>query len=624
MLKPLPISPRIVEQAAKATIKNLIDAIVELVTNSDDSYRKLEGNGEKVGGEIKIYVNRKKGGICERLIVEDHAGGMSKEELKKAIEFAGETSAFYEGKSVRGFFGRGLKEAIVALGTGEIKTIKNGKLSRTKILSEKGHAKYDTKLLENVIDSSEENGTKVIIDVKNKKIKCPGIRKFKDQLSKHYALRDINSSPQRIVRLVFKELASRSKYHGAPTTEENISFFYPKGIKKVDRKISLPGYGDIIKLVVYETQDPLSSPGNNPFGLAGILIKTKGAISDNKLFKFENDPVGLYFFGEAFCEGIATRLGQGETDLVDFNRKGLAWDHEYCEALSKVVEKALEPLIEEKGKILENRPGREVEGSTTKLIKKLCSFLNEIWKEEVGIDEDKLPELPPDITTLTITPKSGRVQINKPRVLSISAPDELIKKEGKELIIQSDTDDIAPLTTKLKLERSFKYPEILWSKYFKVAGYKEGAVGIITVKLGNITKSARIRVAPPGVMGPHPPKKGGWISDIKPDRGGKTIENQRASYDYKTRTIWVNVRFPSIYRFIKDGFEGVDTPEARVLMAEIVGEVVTRVIARKRVERGEYIPTSPTAIIEAFNTKVDELQKKYLHKIQKLIFYWKF
>jgi hypothetical protein len=199
MAKDLPINLRIVEQLSKATIKNLVDGIVELITNCDDSYKRLEDQGQKVSGEIEIYVNRKKGGICEKLIVKDFAEGMTKEELEKAIEFAGETSGFRLGKTVRGLFGRGLKETIIALGEGEIKTIKNGKLSRTRLWIDKKTKKpqYDDKLLEEVKDTSERNGTEININITNEKIKIPEYENFKEQISKHYALRDINSSTNR-------------------------------------------------------------------------------------------------------------------------------------------------------------------------------------------------------------------------------------------------------------------------------------------------------------------------------------------------------------------------------------------------------------------------------------------
>src|SRR3990167_7855516 len=124
---------RLIKQLAESTIGSVFDAVVELVTNSDDSYLKLEQDGEVVTGRIDIYLTRGHGGQCKELIVSDEASGMGFSDLRKAIEFSGETSGFKEGRSVRGFFGRGLKESIIALGRGEILTLKDKMLCKAEI-----------------------------------------------------------------------------------------------------------------------------------------------------------------------------------------------------------------------------------------------------------------------------------------------------------------------------------------------------------------------------------------------------------------------------------------------------------------------------------------------------------
>jgi len=129
----LPIDSRIVKQSAQATIRNLVDAAVELITNCDDSYRRLEEQGFKTSGRIDLAVSRQKGGRCEIFLVRDYAEGMTRGELQKAVRFGGETSGFEKGRTVRGLFGRGLKEAIISLGEGEIYTIKNNTLNPAKI-----------------------------------------------------------------------------------------------------------------------------------------------------------------------------------------------------------------------------------------------------------------------------------------------------------------------------------------------------------------------------------------------------------------------------------------------------------------------------------------------------------
>lgn len=619
MAKPLPVkTQRILRQMINAMLKgNIINGIVELVTNSDDSYRRLEADGKSVNGVIEIYINRKKGGTCEKLIVKDCAGGMSQAELEKAIEFGGETSGFEEGKSVRGFFGRGLKETILSLGEGQIKTINQGKSCSTKVwLENNKEFQYDDELLKMVEDSDEPEGTKVFIDITNEKIKIPELANLKEQLSKHLSLRDINSNKSRKVILTFDDLRRKAK------ASERITFSYPQGNKIKEVDITLRPFEDKVKLSIHESPEHLDFQPNNPFGLAGILIKTKGAILDNQYnqSKYSRDPAALYFFGEAICEGLETRLRNNETEIINLNRGGLEWRHEYCQALSNAIDRELEAFILQKRKALEKKPEKEVKEATNKMLRKLCSLLNELAKKELD-DTDGTPEPPPDIRDLSIIPSIANVQIEKPRVLSVWAPTELIQSEGKEIHIKSNNDNIHPLASVKNLEKSSKYPETLWSTYFKVVGNQENAEGIITVKLGNKTTTAKVKVAPPKEVGERKQRKGGFISDIKPDEYSlKTGENQRVVYE--SGIIWINIKFPSISKYIRSGFEGIAEPESKILMAELVGEA----FCRRLVEEGLGVKYTmvPGSEIGSYNTAYYELQKKHLYRIQEIILNWKF
>ncbi len=622
MAKDLQINPRIIEQLSKATVKSLVDGIVELVTNCDDSYKRLEDEGQEVGGKIEVYVNRKKGGICEKLIVKDFAAGMTKEQLEKAIEFAGVTSGFEEGRSVRGLFGRGLKETIIALGDGEIKTIKNGKECKTKLWFDKKLRKpqYDDDLLEDIKNTQEKDGTVITINITNEKIKILEYQNFKEQLSKHYALRDINGSKHRDIRLTFEDLKRKSKF------DTKIIFSHPEGKKVKEEDIKIHGYGDKIKVVIYESSTSLDSPQYNPFGLAGILIKTKGAILDNQLFRFDNDSAGLYFFGEAICEGMEERLRKGETEIIDPNRSGLEWRHEYCLALSREIEKVLEPYVLEKRRTLERKPEKAVKESTNKMLRKLCSLLNELAKQELEELTPIIYETGVDIESLVIKPEVANIQKDKPHIFSVYAPDEIVISEGQEVHIKSDTIDIQPLASTVKLEKHPKYPEKIWYRYFKVVGKQENAQGTLTVNLGEETAQARIKVtqSKERKKGEITTRKGGFISDIKPDIDSlKTGESQRVFYENDTGIIWINIGFPSVGKFIKSGFEGIETPEGKVLMSELVGEAFCKRLAFEGMERSKYLKI-PGAEIESFNTAINELQKKYLHRIQEIIFAWKF
>lgn len=618
MPRDLPIDLRIVEILARATIKSLIDGIVELVTNSDDSYRRLEENGICREGKISIYVSREKGGLCKRLIVEDFAEGMSSEDLERAIIFGAESSGLTAGRSVRGLFGRGLKETIIALGEGQIISRKNGQLAKTRLWldKEKKRPLYDDEMLKKSEVTSEPDGTKVDILVTNEKVKLPELETFKPQLCTHYALRDINSLKSRNILLTFDDLKRRLK-----TIDERIEFVYPHGELVIQKDINLPGFGDRIRLKIWESPQELTRPRNNPCGLAGILIKTSGAILDNQLFRFENDPAAHYFFGEALSDGLENRLRKGETELIDPNRGGLEWRHDYCQTLAQSIEEVLEPLISNKKKQLEKKPEKEISEPAKKMIRNLCSLLNELAKEELS----EMPEVPidpePDITILTLKPEAATLIKDTPRTFSIYAPVNIIEKEGNEAKIKTDAWTITHLSSKVKLEKHPKFPGKLWYKYFKVVGIMEGAEGNIIVNLGKEVATAKVKVGIPKektgrkITG----RKGGFISDIKPDN--QTGPFQRAIY--RDGIIYVYIKFPSVSKFLQEGFEGVETPEGRMLLAELIGEAFCRQLAMKGLELGKFTKI-PGSEIESYNTALHELQKKYLHKIQDIVFAWKF
>lgn len=610
MAKDIQVDPRIIVQLANVTVKNLVDGIVELLTNSDDSYRRAEHKDIEIPGEMEIYVSRKKRGACERLVVKDFAEGMNNLELEKSLVFAAETSGLAEGKSVRGLFGRGLKETMLALGEGEIKTIKDGKISRTRLWLAK-KPQYDDVLLRVTQDTEEHNGTEIDIKVTNEKIKIPGYEKFVEQLSNHYALRDINSSSARKITLTFEDSTRKSK----KTTI--INFLKPEGKKVVEKEIVLPNLDERIKITVYETPTSLESPKNNPFGLAGILIKTNSAILDNQLFSFDNDPAALYFYGEALCEGLEARLRKGEMDIINPNRGGLEWRHDYSKELQWEIERILEPLIYEKKKTLETKPEREVTEPTKEMLKDLCNLLSDLAKEELEEIQEGPAEPEPNIKSLTVKPEVANLIPDKPRTLSIYAPAEIVQNEGQEAHIKSDNVDIHTLSSSVKLQEHPKYPGEIWYRYFNIVGNRDGAQGNVTVKLGNETAIAKVKVAPPQERKKGRPRgsKGGFISDIKPD--DLVSPSQRVVY--VDGVIKVFTRFPSVARFIKSGLEGVETAEGRLLLAELVGEAFCKEVARQGMDLGKY-PKPPGGEIDSFNAVMNELQKKYLHKIQEIIF----
>ena len=110
----LEVDPRHLKMQSAQAIRSVLDALVELITNSDDAYRAL--GDEK--GRIIIEVTRRRGEKPGDIVVKDRAGGMTLEEMIEKILKYGSFSA--SNKS-RGFMGRGAKD-VVALGNAKFES----------------------------------------------------------------------------------------------------------------------------------------------------------------------------------------------------------------------------------------------------------------------------------------------------------------------------------------------------------------------------------------------------------------------------------------------------------------------------------------------------------------------
>lgn len=614
----LPISPKIVKPIS---VRSITDAIVELVTNSDDSYNRPHEPTNREG-QIEIYVERIKGGKCKKLVVRDFAEGMSREQLQRAITFGEEASGFEAGRSVRGVFGRGLKEAIIALGDGEMTTIHDGMLDGARIWLDPNR-RPKCSLLRSPLPTTDEirkevgieqgNGTKITITVTNEEMGCPDYRTLKSQIRRHYALRDINMSKQRKVELAIQDWKMKAS---CP-----ISYSPPEGKIVLDETVNMPEFGDSISIRVWESSKELETPRHNPFGEAGLLIKTKGAILDNQLFRYENEGAACYYFGEIFCEGIAERVRAGDFGLIDPSRAGLNWrSHPFCQALQSEIEKTLVPLIDKKKSELEAKPPTEVLPRTKKMLYDMCRLLNRLAQRELAElpttdgDGDQKPD--EKIYELIIKPDTANIQPNTPRVFSVYAPQDILGQSAvkNEVQVESDNPNIQVLDPTVTLRPHPEYSYLHYGK-FRVVGsvWKEEAW--ITCTLGNHEAVALVRVAPPGKRGPKgklKSPKGGFFSDIVPDESENPM--QRVKYEADTGKVLIYIRFPVVGKYLGAGLKGSESPEGGTMLAELVGEAFCRAMAWKAIEAGKYFTE-----IDGFNTAVNDLQRKYLHQIHAIV-----
>lgn len=603
----LPVNEgRLIKSLADSTVRGVMDAVVELVTNCDDSYVRQEQEGSNSSGRIDLYIDRGAGGHCKELRVIDEAAGMDYQALRRAIEFSGETSGFKEGRSVRGFFGRGLKESILALGIGTIFTLKKGVLSRAIISydEKEKQSKYDLSVpIQNL--SQEElinygflgnSGTLVAIKITNtKKDYILGRNHIKEQFLKHYAFRDINSSTKRAVYLHFSDVESKDKY----SSDIPLVYKWPEGKLVFDKDMKI--LNSVAHFKIYESLEQLQTP-KNPTGEAGLLIKTEGAILDNQLFGFETDPNGLFFFGEITAPGIAQAIRSGDESIVDTNRTGLARNHPYNKELENISKEILGKLIQERKERLKSEKKAELAEPINNLFNKLCKELSDLAKDEL---EDKEPG-PGEVKAFVIKPLFANIAPESPRTLSVYCPKYLSEDEGTKVVnLLSSNGNIKLSNESIILEQYKRDPDVLKAT-FKLNGENEGEVALITATLGRVTANSEVRVHELGHIDPGPGKPptgsgGGVFRKIEPAYDESPI--QRFEY-VPGGIIKIYIKFPGVGDILGENFETIETQGARVALSEIIIEAFSRHISRQRV--GKYVEEQ----IDPFTSEMDRLRKK--------------
>lgn len=602
---------RLIDQQASATIKTLIDAIVELVTNSDNSYRIIEQSSTPTIGMIDIFVRRLTGGRCDRIIVEDNAGGMTLKELEEALEFAGETSGFYSGHSVRGMLGKGLKEAILALGTGEITTIKDGLESAVEIWTDSEDKKHKYLIVKDSRATNRENGTTVSIEVTNDRIKAPGASTLYTSLLNHYALRDINRNENRRIQLRIKD--AKISY------TKPVIYKLPEGEQRISEDISIPNLGPA-HIEIYESYTKLDYASYSPSSEAGILVKSNDVILDNRLFGYDNDELAHHFFGWIDCPGISSRIREGDLAIVDPSRSGLDWRYQICRELNNAVQILLKPLIDKKHSEIESEQKTQVSGEYKKRLNELCSLLNKMALIELEelLDTGRIPT---EINTLIIKPDIGYSSPNESRPFSVYLPKTIISdKQSSEvkLSLSNVIGNIKLLNESVFLSQHPNMDSLLIG-YFRISGQQYGDSAFIDAEFNSYRDTAEFYVRKSGhrKKSTKSPEKniGGLFKSIEFDeRTPNPI--QRVSLSQEKINVYLN--FAPTMNYLGPGGEGMDTEQGSLMLAELVSEAFCTEVARRRCQ-GEIIPISLGGEIDAYSSEINKMRKKYLKYVHKVI-----
>jgi len=449
-------------------VKDIYDALVELITNSDDSYHRLYNKQlrNEDGGSILIEICKQRKGEGSFIIIHDKAEGMTLETMsEKFSEVGGRRNEDGD----RGFMGRGAKDCTV-LGGMIIESIKEGKYYKCELTTKPQFIPWENgksvnKEIRKRLGIERGNGTVIKLQIESQH-RIPHVETIMRDLPWHYALRDILSehSPTKLLirNLNHPEMKTEKILYRQPVAELvcNDSFIVP----------SYPGVKAELK--IWKTNEPFEDPIGR-FRRSGLLIKSGRAIHECTLLYqgLEKEPYAKRYFGKLECYFIDQLLydydkrrdnnephpPENPSLLIDPNRQGgLRKDHPFTEALFKIPSERLRQLIEkdkeqDKG-TLKEISSRETQKRLDQLAKEANEFLTQQVEdlEELTID-DEVDQDSFSRKGVLIFPTYLNIAIGQIRSLTFYVDRSIFDKEGCKVTVTSDDPAVSVLDAPFKL-----------------------------------------------------------------------------------------------------------------------------------------------------------------------------
>lgn len=439
------------KRAIKDALGNdILRYIAELLTNSDDSYRRLENQNIDSNKEKVIYIELKKekrksadNSDSYVLSVTDNAEGMTLETLERIFGTYGEDNAGGTQLHARGIFGQGASDVLRASAkekrTALIETIKDNSVSKlyynmdenlTPIINTE-----KVELSENRLNDYRnnlripQNGTKISFGI-------PANVKFTDKIkdnlaeliAKYPSFRYLLNQDNRKIIYVYEgkeTIISSKEYQFKDENEivkERFSFIYEG--KSIDCELKL-----------YLNENKKNDETNI------IVCDENYSVFDNTMFDFQNYPFAQVVSGELIIKGLYNlcyeHLNAEEPDaIVRDNRTGFDTKNSFYIKLNKEIAPKIQEVLNENGK--ENKVtnlgnNKKFNEALKKLNKYMQKELNDVIPGGPGTSKE------PPLEGIKFARNSASITIGKQYTLKLYINSNMISSEDKISIICEDS-----------------------------------------------------------------------------------------------------------------------------------------------------------------------------------------
>ncbi len=503
------VDPRAMFLSAKDAMQGDIGlAIVELVTNSDDSYDRLGITDRSI-----LITYHKKQKYRTMFTVRDDAEGQSIEDFHRNFTHYCKAGDLKDSNSTRGYFGKGAKDALICMEDGRIASFKDGRFIECTLLFDENH-KPKYKILKDCrIDGDlrkkygiSKNGTVASFWASSqgdRKITVPQFGTLQSDLSNHYLLRKILQDEKTTVTLV--DLAKKK------ASRRRLKYISPKGAKHIAEQF-LMTYGKyppfVVDITVCSSDNPISQREKGNTRQGGILvIDDKDIVLDLSLFKFDGNDFASRCYGEVVVHGFRKLLEDNEVVLSP-KRDGLVKNHQFNIELISEIEKRIAKVVQINKDNLSRFDVCEAGQEYRKRHHAFNKLLNEIARNYLGREEAEIEEETKDM----VYPNNGfefrqisaNITIDKHKVLFLRIDTEEVPP-GTVVSIRSTnpTIKIQNANSKLVVPNPKKKGIKIVRKAITAIGTVPHESGKIIAKVSDREAKAPIYITPPKDISPY-------------------------------------------------------------------------------------------------------------------------
>lgn len=622
----LPVDQRVIDIDSRR-FSSIEKALVELITNCDDSYSRLENRGQTVTGQITIGYERHQNGAF--ITVSDQAEGMDCGRLHSVLAYGGAYSNLAQGEaSGRGYFGRGMKQAIYGLGYGWIETIRAGRLNRIDLYraatgeylfddgdgdrpaADKDHVRLDI--------PPDGNGTRVSIVIDNQQVSIPHFQSLLGAITNNIYLRDILS--RRNVGIVDLNKPKKSR------TVEILNYREPESEILIGP--------DELRSFRYQNQNysfsvTLKKAINTELVIKGdqrtngLLVISGTAVFDCQFFQFENQLGTEFLFGTVICDGLSKMLANGHPVISD-ERDGLNRKEPFVAAFSDAVSKLLVNIVKSEQLRLSHVDRARTSQRTSLLIDTVLEKMNRIAAQELGI---RMPRDSNHGNNLLIHPDALRFstpfyyrKVSHPFHITLTVDrNQLAEKEMLSFVNKlPDSFTIMPYPAAIPVAEVPENGRLV----FTVTGNEIGARGLFGVTSYDYEAYCEIVISDNASAKEtetlaEKPAVTGTLDDSRSLFRGYQLRNlgndiDRAVYSAEERIILINTEAPTVRLYV-DG-QGRFTDGARLLLAELFLDVITDEMAHRYIDR-----TARKGQEEAYHQAKQEMIRRYGVEIHSIL-----